>query len=59
MVDPVAEEQAAPTVKGDRAEVDLPVASRILGGESLFLQARAGPLCLHSRVRNSERKLSR
>lgn len=39
MVDPVAKEQAAPILKGDRAEVDLPVASRILGGESIFLQA--------------------
>lgn len=39
MVDPVAEGQEAPTLEGDRAEVDLPVASKILGGESLFLQA--------------------
>lgn len=39
MVDPVPREQAAPILEGDRAEVDLPVASRVLGGESLFLQA--------------------
>lgn len=41
MVDPVpVRNTAVPTVDGDRAEVDLPVASNVLGAESIFLQAR-------------------
>lgn len=44
MVDPVPKEQAAPILEGDRAEVDLPVAGRVLGGESLFLQVSCIPV---------------
>lgn len=41
MVDPVpSTDTAVPTLSGDRAEIDLPVASNVLGGESIFLQAR-------------------
>lgn len=38
MVDPVPVEHSAPLIEGDHAEIDLPVASNVLGGESIFLQ---------------------
>lgn len=38
MVDPVPAGHIEPTIEGDHAEVELPVASNVLGGESIFLQ---------------------
>lgn len=42
MVDPVPAKSSSPVIEGDCEEVDLPVASGVLGGEGLFLQARTG-----------------
>lgn len=42
MVDPApTQRRSAPTIDDDHAEVDLPVASSVLGGESIFLQVKA------------------
>lgn len=38
-----------PVIEGDRAEVDLPVASNVLGGENIFLQARLTELAFRTR----------
>ncbi|CAB1101527.1 unnamed protein product [Ectocarpus sp. CCAP 1310/34] len=40
---------SVPVIEGDRAEVDLPVASYVLGGESIFLQARLTKLASRTR----------